>query len=271
MIKKKTNTSKKQTVSKKKTISAKKKPVSAKSKPLSAKKKPAAIRNASTPAPANERNTGTHEQNIPLLPVNTMEDITEGTRSEMKDFEDITRNNLTALQRKRKIGAGTRNYGFIDKVSDIAAANSDYAHFFNLNDLKNCIRNIEMCRDLYLLLLQFARAASNTMMIYSDDAYSMALNYYNTVKEQAKQGDNEAVELYDELKKSFKRKKRISETPTGKEIIKDVKALERGTKDGKIVIENIKPKLTGGVRKVIDDVHKGKAEFKESEDGEIIE
>jgi hypothetical protein len=40
-------------------------------------------------------------------------------------------NNLTATQRRRKIGAGVRNYGFIEKVADLAAANPEYAQFFH--------------------------------------------------------------------------------------------------------------------------------------------
>jgi hypothetical protein len=147
-------------LAKKKTVSSKKKPSTVKKTTASKKKTPSVrkktpVVNKQSAKAVNRitQDTPAHEQNIPLLPVGPMEDYIEGTRSNMKDFEDITRNNLTDLQRRRKIGAGTRNYGFIDKVSDLAVANPDYAHFFNLNDLKNCIRNVEMCRDLYVLLL----------------------------------------------------------------------------------------------------------------------
>ena len=61
----------------------------------------------------------------------------------LEEWEASTESNLTLLQRRRKTGPGVSNYGFIDKVSDIAMAYPEYAHFININDLKNAIRNIE--------------------------------------------------------------------------------------------------------------------------------
>ena len=40
---------------------------------------------------------------------------------------------------------------------------------------------------------------------------------------------------------------------------------------GKMLIENRKPKLTGGTHKVIDEKFSDKASFKETEEGEIEE
>jgi hypothetical protein len=40
----------------------------------------------------------------------------------------------------------------------------------------------------------------------------------------------------------------------------------KGRKDGKVVIENISPKTTGGTRKVIDETFKGSAQFKETDE-----
>ncbi|MDR0454518.1 MAG: hypothetical protein LBH05_06890, partial [Deferribacteraceae bacterium] len=77
--------------------------------------------------------------------------------------------------------------------------------------------------------MAFWRAATNTMLIYSDDAYSMALLFYNNVKAMAKRGDPTAQELARELKTYFKKKKSDAAEPTGKELLRDVKALERGT------------------------------------------
>jgi hypothetical protein len=44
-----------------------------------------------------------------------------------------------------------------------------------------------------------------------------------------------------------------------------------GKHDGKIVIENIRPRLTGGTRKIVDETFKDTAKFKDSEEGEITE
>ena len=48
-------------------------------------------------------------------------------------------------------------------------------------------------------------------------------------------------------------------------------ALLHGKKDGKIVIENIKPKISGGKHKVIDEKFTDSAQYKETEEAEIKE
>jgi hypothetical protein len=102
-------------------------------------------------------NSAINHHSIPLLPANTMEDIIGGTKSNYDDYIDIADSVLTDSQRKRKVGAGNKNYGFIDKASDLAEANPEYVQFFRITDLKNCIRNVEMCRNLADLLMGFWR------------------------------------------------------------------------------------------------------------------
>ena len=59
--------------------------------------------------------------------------------------------------------------------------------------------------------------------------------------------------------------------PTQKKAKRDVDALLKGKKDGKVVIENIKPKLTGGKHEVIDEAFRDTAAFKETKEGSITE
>jgi hypothetical protein len=188
----------------------------------------------------------------------------------MDEFKQLADSNLTAEQRRRKVGAGVRNYGFIDKVSDIAASNPEYVQFFNINDLKNCIRNIEDCRDIVILLQTFARMASNAMMVYSDEAYSMALLYYNSTKEMSRRGDPGAMEIYRTLQTFFKKRRNTAAELTAKELEKDIHGLIKGTKDGKIVIENEKPRIVGGKHLVVDKTRSNKNAFREVEEGEIV-
>jgi hypothetical protein len=264
---------------------AKKKPAAAKKVSPNTRKQPSSNKKKTPPVPAKKQNVpakiqttlanvadnGIHGQAIPLLPPNTMEDYIEGTRSNMMDFEDIAKSSLTDSQRKRKVGAGTRNYGFIDNVSDLAEANSQYVQFFNITNLKNCIRNVEACRDLAAILMGFWRAVTNTQLIYSDDAYSMALLFYNNVKEMARRGDPMAKELASELKTYFKKTKSSDKEPTEKEEMRDARALIKGKKEGKMIIENIKPHMTGGVHKVVDDIHSGHTGIKETGEAEVKE
>jgi hypothetical protein len=196
-----------------------------------------------------------------------MEDTIEGITSLMDDFEDVAGNNLSAIQRRRKIGAGIRNYGFIEKVTDLAEANPQFAQFFRPVDLRNAVRNIDACRDIALLLQSFARLTSNTMLVYSNEAFGMALIYYNNVKEMSRRGDPKAMELFRTLQPFFRKPRRASAEPTEKELERDIHALIHGKKDGKIVIENVKPKLTGGKHKVVDEKFADSAQFKETIQG----
>jgi hypothetical protein len=69
----------------------------------------------------------------------------------------------------------------------------------------------------------------------------------------------------------FVRTRTNKDEPTEKEVLRDMKAFMHGKKDGKIVVENVKPKLTGGKHKVIDEHFTNTAQFKESTEAEIKE
>jgi hypothetical protein len=278
MAKKKTATTKKPTTAKKKPTTAKKKPATTKKKTTSASKKPLAERQRerttfdfSTAPKEIQELTTTHEPHINLLPQHTMEIIMSDINAMMREFQEWSDNNLTLIQRRRKFGVGIRNYGFIEKVADLAAANPQFAQFFNIVDLRNAIKNVDMCRDLVLLLQGFQRMVSNSMLVYSDDAFTMSLIFYNMVRTMSRRGDPQAIQLFRTLSPFFERSRRATAEPTTKELERDIHALLHGTKDGKIVIENVSPVATKGMRKVVDDVRSGRVAIKESAEAEIKE
>jgi hypothetical protein len=227
------------------------------------------VKKTAKPAPEPVKtDPSTHVQ---LLPTTLMDGIIVELQHLMGDFQDVSDNNLTLTQRSRKIGAGIRNYGFIDKASDLAEANPRFATFFQINDLKNAMRNIETCRDIVILLRTFTRVVSNSMMVYSDEAFHMALIFYNLVREMSRRGDPEAIELFRALQPFFRRTRRVTAEPTAKELERDLHALLHGKADGKIVVENISPKVRAGARKVIDEVRKGRAAARITEEEDIKE
>ena len=57
--------------------------------------------------------------------------------------------------------------------------------------------------------------------------------------------------------------------PTQKKAKRDAIALIEGKKAGKMILENTKPKMTGGKREIIDETFRDSAAFKESEEGSI--
>jgi hypothetical protein len=73
--------------------------------------------------------------------------------------------------------------------------------------------------------------------------------------------------MFKDLEQFFKKNKRTTEEPTEKELKRDINSLLRGKKDGKVVVENIKPKTIGGTRKVVDEHFSDTAQYKETEEG----
>jgi hypothetical protein len=289
---KKATASKKPTTAKKKTTTASKKPPAAKKRATAASKKI----NAAVKKPADAKTksaiaqklealardlenapeeikalSANHEAHIALLPQHFMTEILEVVNTLMDDFQTISDNNLTLEQRRRKIGAGIRNYGFMEKVADIAAANPQFAQFFDVASLRNSITNIDMCRDLVLALQSFQRAVSNTMFVYSTDAFSMSRIFYRMVQTMARQGDPTAIQLFRTLSPFFTRPKRANAEPTEKELEQHLHAMLQGKRDGKIVVENVSPVVSKGVRKVVDETSKDRAAFKEQAEGSITE
>jgi len=80
-------------------------------------------------------------------------------------------------------------------------------------------------------------------MIYTD-----ALEYYSQVQDAANRRIDSAESLYAELHGFFRRGSMVTDEPTKKQLKKDFNALEKGKKDGEIVIKNVSPKTKGGKR-----------------------
>ena len=60
-----------------------------------------------------------------------------------------------------------------------------------------------------------------------------------------------------------------TEQPTQKQAKKDFNAVLKGKKDGVVIAKNIKPKVTGGKREVIDETYKDDVQYKDTEEGSL--
>jgi hypothetical protein len=181
--------------------------------------------------------------------------------------------NLRALDRQRHNGVGLKRLGFIEAAFRISSKFPQYfPHWLNTAkfkrdlDLFNAVKSlVEVCRSM-------EEKAWNINVESSDMIYTNSLEYYSQVQDAAKRRVDSAESLYNELHDFFRsRGSRTDKPETEKQELRNAKALLKGKRDGKIVIENIKPKATGGVHKVIDETYKNTASFKESEEGEIKE
>jgi hypothetical protein len=99
--------------------------------------------------------------------------------------------------------------------------------------------------------------------------YTDSLEFYAMTREAAKRRIDPAETIYNDLKPFFRRHRKTegghAGVPTKKKAMRDANALLDGKRDGKIVIENIGAKTTGGKHKVIDEKFDDSAQYKMEE------
>jgi len=209
--------------------------------------------------------------NNPDMPMATINHINR-MLNDMRSLLDSYSQHLRALDRKRLNGVGIKKLGFIERAFELASENEDFLpHYLTLQRFDNDIQYFLAFRSLYDLTKQIEEKLWNVVIQSADIAYTDSLEFYASVREAAKRRVDPAETIFRELSVFFKSRGTRSSEPTEKQLERDMKALIKGKKDGKIVIENIKPKLTGGKHKVIDETFKDKAEFKEAVEGKFDE
>ena len=185
-----------------------------------------------------------------------------GLQTTTQDFAtllpQIETTELNTSDRMRLLGSGVRRYGFIEKTADVAG---DFPQIWpglveDTGKLKELVGEIEVLRNLLVWSRWVTRVVQGLLLIAGDDAFRLAGAYYAAARDGARRKNPEAVQVFDMLRLFWKRPRRITEEPTLPEIERDVRALMRGTKDGKMIIENESPHMTGGVREFVDNVQR---------------
>jgi hypothetical protein len=190
------------------------------------------------------------------------------SKSRFLDDAEKLGSNLTGKERLRLFGAGVKNYGFIEMAYEVARENPDFMPpHLNLETLQEGLRDFENMRQLVFELEQYLQAANNVMLLESDSHYRNSLRIYGSLQEQSRNRVEGAQPLFKALQTFFHRRKRGRGELTEKELLRDAKKLLHGKADGEIVIKNESPDVTGGKRKVIDNVRKGKTKIKETAEG----
>jgi hypothetical protein len=183
---------------------------------------------------------------------------------------------LTGTERMRLIGAGVRNYGFIEKAWDIVRENPDFTPAnFSAAEFHENIQMLDAYRQLSWILEKFLQAANEAMLIRADASFRNALRVYNSLKEQSRGRVHGAEPLFRALLRFYRRRRpaeELEETePTMKQLERDFNKMVHGKEDGEMILKNEKPRMVGGIRQVIDNVHKDKTAFKDTAEGEINE
>jgi hypothetical protein len=131
----------------------------------------------------------------------------------MEDFKGVVRlyANLTAKERERLIGAGVRNYGFIEKANDIGKDNPAFLPpNFGMDNFSTALHVFDLTRQFYLVAEKLQSLASDSMLLRSNDLYRDSLRIYNGLKEQARGRVPGARDLFNALEPFFK-KRTVSE------------------------------------------------------------
>jgi hypothetical protein len=212
----------------------------------------------------------------PNTPPITQQVITEVTLllEQVKAKLEAYAAHLRALDRRRLNNIGVKREGFAQRAFRLAMDNPEFLPHY-------------LTRERYIddydqyVLMQTAIDADNQVHELMrnlgtenhDVFYTNGLDYYASVRESAKRRVDASEAIFEDLSPFFKSHGRRNENgePTKKQLKRDFNALERGTRDGKIVIENIKPKMEGGTHKVIDETFKDTEKFKDTIEGNLNE
>jgi hypothetical protein len=190
----------------------------------------------------------------------------------IKELLDAFSQHLRALDRRRLNGVGVRKLGFIERAYEFALENAEFLpHYLTLERFGADIQYFMDFRTLVDLVTQIREKLWNITIQSSDIAYTDALEFYASVREAAKRRVDAAETIHNALSPFFRRRHGETEAETEKQELRDFKGLLHGKHDGKLVIENIKPKLTGGKRKVLDETFKDSAKFKDDIEGDFEE
>jgi hypothetical protein len=209
----------------------------------------------------------------PPMPDQTIETLTSDFNNIRRELENYAAH-LRALDRKRLNGIGIKTQGFIERAYEYAAENPEFLpHYFSLEKFREDYAYFTAFRNLYDIDKQIQEILWNITIQAADMVYMDSLEFYALVREAAKRRVDASETIYKDLEQFFKKNRTMSEgglaEQTEKKTKRDVNALLHGKRNGKIVIENIKPKVTGGKHKIIDEKFTDSEQYKETVAGEI--
>lgn len=211
--------------------------------------------------------------NNPIMPKNLIEMLTQDFGSIKEVLENFAAH-LRSLDRKRLNGVGIKKQGFIERTFEFVLENPEFLpHYLTVEKFEEDGEYFIGFRTLVDLTDQIRELLWNVTIISSDIWYTDALEFYSSVKEAAKRRVDPAETIYKALEIFFKHSKPLGDDGkpilTKKQQQRDERAIASGKKEGVFKVVNIKPKMTGGVHKVIDETFNDSEKFKETEEGEI--
>ena len=179
---------------------------------------------------------------------------------------------LTGQERRRLMGAGVRNYGFIEKALDVARGNPElFPSNFDTAKFAGNVAMLDAYCQLFWVTEKFMQAANEAMLIRANAAMHDALRVYRILGELFRSRVRGAEPLYRALHRFFARPRHPEmgeEEPTIKQLERDFNKAVHGKLDGEVGVKSAAPRVSGGLREVIDNVRKGRSAFKGTAEGE---
>jgi hypothetical protein len=208
---------------------------------------------------ASARNQPTN----PALPADDITKIADAFTA-IREMLEAAAVNLRAKDRERRNGVGIKRQGFIERAFTLAADNVGFLpRYLTLEQFQQSFDYFISLRSLVDSCTQLREFIWNLVVEAADITFVDAGEFYKSVQEAARRRIDGAESIYNELHPFFKHKGGMTEdgeaAETKKKELRDFKALLNNKRDGKMVIENVKPKLSGGTRKIMDE------QFKDSE------
>ena len=158
---------------------------------------------------------------------------------------------LTPMQRRRLFGVQARKLGFITKAFEIANVRPQFVPpNLSMQNMTTLQGNLEEARVLLATIDDY-------MLVHNDALYRGALGIYGMLRAMARLRVQGAQDLFNILRRFFRNRRRPGEAePTLHELEREFNQLLHGHADGKMVIENESPHVSGGVHEVVENVSK---------------
>lgn len=111
---------------------------------------------------------------------------------------------LSAADRHEMPKMGDKTVAFVDKAHDFAAENPSLVPpFLDMNEFTVDRASVEKLRALSIQLNEVSDAVNDSMMLSGSEAYQAALMFYNSSKNAARSGVQNAENVYKELSERF--------------------------------------------------------------------
>jgi len=111
---------------------------------------------------------------------------------------------LSKEERKKLPKMGDRTIPFVEKVIEYATAQPEFVPpYMDIPELKNDFNAVTTLNQVYRPLNQIDSNLNDTLLLSGSEAYKAALQFYNYVKQAAKNNVPDAKVIFEELKKRF--------------------------------------------------------------------